>query len=133
MRDGSLWFIAAAAVVVVLAAGWGIRLAVTADPGRRVRAREAAAAVAQYGLLFEFSLRETRHTARGAERTLTGPGWLHPAERLRVRALLSADAKLSVGVATRWVRVTCAARRLYALRQVLEAEVRVAKLGIIAA
>ena len=213
MRGGSLWFVAAAVVVVVLGAGWGIRLAVTADPARRVRARETAAAVAQYGLLFgfaavaaavsahglvgfarsnmglpglwpyllwgsldgaaglcavllmrraargesalaprlavwglvaassmfnwthapgrpgareafalmpviaamlfEFSLRETRHTARGAERTLTGPGWLHPAERLRVRAQLSADAKLSAGAATRRVRVTCAARRLY--------------------
>ena len=217
MRGGGPWFIAAAVVVVVLGVGGGIRLAVTADPARRVRAREAAAAVAQYGLLFgfaavaaavsahglvgfarsnmglpglwpyllwgsldgaaglcavllmrraargesalaprlavwglvaassvfnwthapahpgareafalmpviaamlfEFSLRETRHTARGAERTLTGPGWLHPAERLRVRALLSADAQLSAGAATRRVRVTGAARRLYSLRQ----------------
>src|SRR6266540_2420171 len=233
MRGGSLWFIAVAVIVVVLGAGWGIRLAVTADPARRVRARETAAAVAQYGLLFgfaavaaavsahglvgfarsnmvlpglwpyllwgaldgaaglcavllmrraargesalaprlavwglvaassvfnwthapdhpgapeafalmpviaamlfEFSLRETRHTARGAERTLTGPGWLHPAERLRVQAQLSAGAKLSAGAATRRVRVTGAARRLYALRQVLDAEARAAKPGAIAA
>ena len=233
MRGGGPWLIVAAAVVVVLGAGAGIRLAVTADPARRVRAREAVAAVAQYGLLFgfaavaaavsahglvgfaranmglpglwpyllwgsldgaaglcavllmrraargesalaprlavwglvaassvfnwthapdhpgareafalmpviaamlfEFSLRETRHTARGAERTLTGPGWLHPAERLRVRALLSADAQLSAGAATRRVRVTCAARRLYALRQVLDAGARTPKPGVVAA
>ena len=233
MRGGGPWFIAAAVVVVVLGAGAGIRLAVTADPARRVRAREAAAAVAQYGLLFgfaavaaavsahglvgfaranmglpglwpyllwgsldgaaglcavllvrraargesalaprlavwglvaassvfnwthapdhpgareafalmpviaavlfEFSLRETRHTARGAGRTVTGAGWLHPAERLRVRALLSADVQLSAGAAVRRVRVSCAARRLYALRQVLDAEARAAKPGVVAA
>ena len=233
MRGGGPWLIAAAVVVVVLGVGSGIRLAVTAEPARRVRAREAAAAVAQYGrlfgfaavaaavsahglvgfarsnmglpglwpyllwgsldgaaglcavllmrraargesvlaprlavwglvtassvfnwthapdhpgareafalmpviaaMLFEFSLRETRHTARGAERTLTGPGWLHPAERLRVQAQLSADARLSAEAATRRVRVTGAARRLYALRQALHVEERAAKPGVIAA
>jgi hypothetical protein len=232
MRGGGPWLVAAVAAVV-LGSGWGIRLAVTADPARRVRAREAVAAVAQYGLLFgfaavaaavsahglvgfaranmglpglwpyllwgsldgaaglcavllmrraargesalaprlavwglvaassvfnwthapdhpgareafalmpviaamlfEFSLRETRHTARGAERTLTGPGWLHPVERLRVRTQLSADAKLSAAAATRRVRVTYAARRLYALRQVLDVVERAATLGVIAA
>src|ERR1022692_2479686 len=212
MRGGGLWFIAAAVVVVVLGVGSGIRLAVTADPARRVRAREAAAAVAPDGLLvgfaagaaggfarsnmglpglwpyllwgsldgaaglcavllmrraargesalaprlavwglvaasgwfnwthapdhpgareafalmpviaavlFEFSLRETRHTARGAGRRLAGLGWLRPGERVGVWLLLAADASVSAEAATRRVRADRAARRLHVLRQVL--------------
>jgi Protein of unknown function (DUF2637) len=217
MREGIWWLIAAAAVVLVLAVGGGIRLVAAADPARRARVREAAAAVAQYGLLFgfaavaaavsahglvgfarsnmglpglwpyllwgaldgaaglcavllmrraargesalaprlavwglvtassvfnwthapdhpgartafalmpviavvlfEFSLRETRHTARAPGRRLTGLGWLRPAERFRVQLQLSADVSLSTGEAIRRVRAETAARRLYALRQ----------------
>jgi len=71
-------------------------------------------------VLFEFSLRETRHTARGAERRLSGLAWLRPAERFRAQAQLAADAGLSAEAAIRRVRVAGAARRLYALRQALD-------------
>ena len=77
--------------------------------------------------LFEFSLRETRHTARGAEWRLTGLGWLRPAERIRVRLVLSADEKVSAEAATCRVRADCAARRLHMLRQALEARERAAR------
>jgi apolipoprotein N-acyltransferase len=40
-------------------------------------------------VLFEFSLRETRHTARPSGRRLAGARWLHPAERVRVWARLA--------------------------------------------
>jgi hypothetical protein len=83
--------------------------------------------------LFEFSLRETRHTARGAERRLTGLGWLRPAERVRVRLQLSADEKVSAEAATRRVRADCAARRLHVLRQALAARDRAARPSAIAA
>jgi len=220
MRPGYAVLIAAGVIVVVAGTGCGIRLVATADPVRRVRAREAAAGAAQYGLLFgfaavaaavsahglagfaranmrllgpwpyllwgsldgaaglcavllmrraargesalaprlavwglvaassafnwthapahpgarlafalmpviaavlfEFSLRETRHTARGAERRLSGLAWLRPAERFRAQAQLAADAGLSAEAAIRRVRVAGAARRLYALRQALD-------------
>jgi len=226
MRNGVPWLIAAAITLLVAGTAAGIRLAVMADAARRARAREAAAAVAQYGLLFgfaavaaaisahglvgfarsnmglpglwpyllwgaldgaaglcavllmrraargdsalaprlavwalvaasslfnwahapdhpgareafalmpviaatlfEFSLRETRHTASGPERRLNGLGWLRPAERIRVRLQLSANEKDSVEAATRRVRTDCAARRLHALRQVLAARERAA-------
>jgi len=226
MRYGEPLIIVGAVVAVIAGAGAGVRLAVTADPVRRARAREAAAAAAQYGLLFgfaavaaaisahglvgfarasmdlrgawpyllwgaldgaaglcavllmrraargesalaprlavwglvaasglfnwthapdhpgarvafalmpviaamlfEFSLRETRHLARGAGRRLAGLGWLRPGERVRVWLLLAADATMSAETATRWVRVDRAARRLLLLRQVLAARERAA-------
>jgi hypothetical protein len=232
MQNGVPWLIAAAITLLVVGAGAGIRLAVIADAAQRARAREAAAAVAQYGLLFgfaavaaaisahglvgfarnnmglpgwwpyllwgaldgaaglcavllmrraargesalaprlavwglvtasslfnwahapdhpgareafalmpviaatlfEFSLRETRHTARGAERRLTGVEWLRPVERIRVRLQLSADEKVSAEAATRRVRADCAARRLYVLRQVLAARERAGRASAIA-
>jgi hypothetical protein len=82
--------------------------------------------------LFEFSLRETRHTARGAEQRLTGLGWLRPAERIRVHLQLSGDEKISAEAATRRVRADCAARRLYVLRQVLAARERAPRASAIA-
>ncbi len=69
--------------------------------------------------LFEFSLRETRHTAQHAERRLPALTWLRPAERLRVQAQLASGQHVSAEQATHQVRVDCAARRLYALRQSL--------------
>ncbi len=213
------WLIAAAITLAILGVGAGIRLAVTADPAHRARAREAAAAVAQYGLLFgfaavaaaisahglvgfaranmglpgpwpyllwgaldgaaglcavllmrraargesalaprlavwglvaasslfnwthapshpgareafalmpviaatlfEFSLRETRHTAERTDRQLTGLRWLRPAERIKVQLQLAADETMPAEAATRRVRVDTAARRLHLLRQAL--------------
>jgi hypothetical protein len=71
--------------------------------------------------LFEFSLRETRHTAGGARHRPAGPGWLRPAEQLRVHLQLSADENVTAEAATRQVRAECAARRLHLLRQALTA------------
>ena len=221
MQTSVPWLITAAATALVLGAGTAVRLAMTADAALRTRARETAAAVAQYGLLFgfaavaaaisarglvgfarsnmglpgpwpyllwgaldgaaglcavllmrraargesalaprlavwglvaasslfnwthapdhpgareafalmpviaatlfEFSLRETRHTARGARQRPTGPGWLRPAEQIRVRLQLSADENVTAEAATRRVRAECAARRLHLLRQALSA------------
>jgi len=75
-------------------------------------------------MLFEFSLRETRHLARDAGRRLTGLGWLRPAERIRAWFMLSADATMSAEMATRRVRVDRAAQRLHLLRQTLAARER---------
>jgi Protein of unknown function (DUF2637) len=219
MQTSVLWLIAAAVTTLVLGLGVALRFVMIADPALRARARETAAAVAQYGLLFgfaavaavisarglvgfarsnmglpglwpyllwgaldgaaalcavllmrraargesalaprlavwglvaasslfnwahapnhpgareafalmpviaamlfEFSLRETRHTARGARQRLAGPGWLRAAERIRVRLQLSADENLTAEAATRRVREECAARRLHLLRQAL--------------
>ena len=77
--------------------------------------------------LFEFSLRETRHTARRTERRLAGLGWLRPAERIRVQMQLSADPGVSAEEATRRVRVEFAARRLHTLRLALAAQDRAGK------
>lgn len=66
-------------------------------------------------VLFEFSLRETRHVARRADRRLASMGWLRPAERVKVRLRLAADESLSASGAARLVRVDAAARRLYLL------------------
>jgi hypothetical protein len=231
MRTGVPWLIAAAVILLIVAVGAGIRLAVTADPARRARAREAAAAVAQYGLLFgfaavaaaisahglvgfarsnmglpgpwpyllwgaldgaaglcavllmrraargesamaprlavwglvaasslfnwthapghpgareafalmpviaatlfEFSLRETRHTAGRTDRRLTGLRWLRPAERIRVQLQLAADETLPAEAATRRVRVDTAARRLHLLRRTLGAPDRAAGQGAV--
>jgi len=233
MRAGVSWVVAAAAVVLVVAAGAGIRLVAAADPAQRARVREAAAAVAQYGLLFgfaavaaavsahglvgfarsnmglpglwpyllwgaldgaaglcavllmrcaargesalaprlavwglvaassafnwthapdhpgaraafalmpviaavlfEFSLRETRHTARSSQRRLTALGWLRPAERIRVQMLLSVDQALSAEAAARRVRVEGAARRLHALRHALAVQEQAARPAAVAA
>jgi len=227
MQSRVWWLITVAVSALVLGTGTALRLAVTADPALRARAREAAAAVAQYGLLFgfaavaaaisarglvgfarsnmrlpglwpyllwgaldgaaglcavllmrraargesalaprlavwglvaasslfnwahaphhpgareafalmpviaatlfEFSLRETRHTARGVRQRLTGPGWLRPAEQIRVRLQLSADANVTAVAATRRVREESAARRLHLLRQALAAREQAAR------
>jgi hypothetical protein len=215
------WLIATAVAALVLGTGIAVRVAITADLALRARAREAAAGVAQYGLLFgfvavaalisarglvgfarsnmglpglwpyllwgaldgaaglcavllmrraargesalaprlavwglvaasslfnwahapdhpgareafalmpviaatlfEFSLRETRHTARGTRQRPAGLGWLRPAERIRVRLQLSADENVTAEAAIRRVREECAARRLHLLRQALTA------------
>jgi hypothetical protein len=65
MRTGVPWLIAAAVTLLIVVVGAGIRLAVTADPARRARAREAAAAVAQYGLLFGFAAVAAAISAHG--------------------------------------------------------------------
>jgi hypothetical protein len=70
-------------------------------------------------VLFEFSLRETRHTAARAGDRLVGVGWLRPAERLRIHARLAADPHLDAGEAARSVRAELAARQLHALRLAL--------------
>lgn len=67
--------------------------------------------------LFEFSLRETRHTAGRADRRLPAWTWLHPAERLRAQTQLAIAGHLTAEQATHQVRVNRAARRLYTLRQ----------------
>jgi hypothetical protein len=74
-------------------------------------------------LLFEFCLRELRlrTLADRPGRRLSALGWLHPAERLRVRLSMAADQQASAETATRRVRVDCAARRLYQLRTALAA------------
>ena len=73
-------------------------------------------------VLFEFSLRETRHTAQHAERRMPGLGWLRPAERIRVQLRLASDASLSAEEATRQVRIEFAARHLNTLRLALSAQ-----------
>jgi hypothetical protein len=84
-------------------------------------------------MLFEFSLRETRHVASDAGRRLTGLGWLRPAERIRAWLLLSADETISAETATRRVRVDRAAQRLHLLRQTLAARERTAAPAPVAA
>ena len=76
-------------------------------------------------LLFEFCLREMRQRTAGREdRKLNALRWLRPAELVRVRKHLAADAQMSAGEATRQVRVSDAARRLYQLRILLLAHDR---------
>jgi len=71
-------------------------------------------------LLFEFCLREMRQrTAGRADRKLDALRWLRPAELVRVRKHLAADAQMSADEATRQVRVSDAARRLHQLRILL--------------
>jgi Protein of unknown function (DUF2637) len=74
-------------------------------------------------ILFEFCLRELRlrTLAHRPGRNLKALGWLHPAERLRVHLCLASDQQASAEAATRRVRATCAARRLYQLRIALAA------------
>ena len=101
---------------LVAASGWFNWTHAPDHPG----AREAFALMPVIAaVLFEFSLRETRHTARGAGRRLAGLGWLRPGERVGVWLLLAADGSVSAEAATRRVRVDRAARRLHVLRQVL--------------
>jgi len=68
-------------------------------------------------VLFEFCLQETRSraTARSGRR-LGALRWARPGESVRVRIRMSADEALSVGEASRRVRVESAARSLYRLR-----------------
>jgi hypothetical protein len=82
--------------------------------------------------LFEFSLRETRHTAGRTDRQLAGLRWLRPAERIRVQLQLAADESLPAEAATRRVRVDTAARRLHLLRQALGSPDRAAGQGAVA-
>ncbi|HEV2377456.1 MAG TPA: DUF2637 domain-containing protein [Streptosporangiaceae bacterium] len=72
-------------------------------------------------MLFEFSLRETRHTAQHAERRLPALAWLRPVERLRAQARLAVAQHLTAEEATHRVRVDQAAWHLYALRLALTA------------
>jgi len=74
-------------------------------------------------LLFEFCLRELRlrTLADQSGRRLSALGWLHPAERIRVHLFMAASEQVPADEATRHVRVSRAARRLYQLRAVLGA------------
>jgi hypothetical protein len=76
-------------------------------------------------VLFEFTLRELRvRTAGRADRKLTALRWLRPAEYIRVQWRLAADGQITAEAATRGVRTDQAARRLYALRLVLDSRQR---------
>jgi hypothetical protein len=87
-----------------------------APPRPGARAAFALMPVIAAGL-FEFSLRETRRAAGRPDRRLAGHWWLRPAERVRVQLQLAADPVLPASAATRHVRASEAARRLYQLRQ----------------
>ena len=79
-------------------------------------------------VLFEFTLRELRLRSAGrADRQLTALRWAHPTERMRVQLLLAADERISAQEATRRVRISLAARRLYQLRLALHASDRTAR------
>ena len=66
MRFGGPWVLTVAAAILLIAGtSAGIRLAVTSDPAHRARAREAVAAVAQYGLLFGFAAVTAAISAHG--------------------------------------------------------------------
>jgi hypothetical protein len=65
MHNGVPWLTVAAITALVVGVGAGIRLAVVADAARRARAREAAAAVAQYALLFGFAAVAAAISAHG--------------------------------------------------------------------
>jgi len=82
-------------------------------------------------LLFEFCLRELRlrTLADQSDRGLTALGWLHPAERIRVHLFMAASEQVPADEATRHVRVSHAARRLYQLRSVLGAHDQSARPG----
>lgn len=67
-------------------------------------------------MLFEFSLRETRHVAGRADRRLGDWRWLRPVEWVQVKLLLATDGGLTVQDATRRVQTDRAARRLHQLR-----------------
>ena len=86
-------------------------------------------------ILFEFCLRELRlrTLAHQPGRNLNVLGWLHPAERLRVHLCMAADQQAAAETATRRVRATCAARRLYQLRSALAARDQPARPGVLAA
>jgi hypothetical protein len=81
--------------------------------------------------LFEFSLRETRHTAEPAGRRLASSRWLHPAERIKVWAELAADETLTSQAATTRVRIESAAQRLHELRRLLESQARSRSAGFL--
>jgi hypothetical protein len=70
-------------------------------------------------VLFEFSLRETRHAARPPTRRPAGPRWARPGEWIRVRLCLAVNDTITVEAATHQVRAQQAARRLYLLRRAL--------------
>jgi hypothetical protein len=78
-------------------------------------------------VLFEFCLQETRSTRAGRPgRRLSALGWLHPAERVRIRLRMAADETLPASEAVRRVRIESAAKSLYRLRTVLHPQDRAA-------
>jgi Protein of unknown function (DUF2637) len=85
-------------------------------------------------ILFEFCLQELRlrTLAHQPGRNLKTLGWLHPAERLRIHLYLATDEQASAETATRRVRATCAARRLYQLRIALAARDQPARPALLA-
>jgi Protein of unknown function (DUF2637) len=105
---------------------WGLVAASSAfnwtHAPRHPGAREAFALMPLIAaMLFEFSLRETRHTAVRTDRRLPGGvRWLRPVERVRVQLELAADQVLTVRDATCQVRVQQAAWSLHRLRRYLE-------------
>ena len=70
-------------------------------------------------VLFEFSLRETRHAARPPGRRVASLRFVRPGEWIRVQLCLAADDTITVEAATHQVRTQHAARSLYLLRHAL--------------
>jgi hypothetical protein len=71
-------------------------------------------------VLFEFCLQESRSRASlRRSRSLGALRWLHLNEGMRIRLRMAADQALSVGDATRRVRVESAALSLYRLREAI--------------
>lgn len=105
---------------------WGLVAASSAfnwtHAPRHPGAREAFALMPLIAAtLFEFSLRETRHSAQRSDRQVAGLRWLHPVERIRVQVELAADQILTGQAALRRVRVRRAAWCLHRLRRCLAA------------
>jgi hypothetical protein len=65
MGDTVSWALAGAVIIAVAIAVAAVRLALAADQARRARAWEAAAAMAQYGLLFGFAAVAAAISAHG--------------------------------------------------------------------
>jgi hypothetical protein len=86
-------------------------------------------------LLFEFCLRELRlrRLADQTGRKLSALGWLRPAERIQAQLRVAIGEQPSAEEATRHVRISHAARRLYRLRTVLAARGQPARFGALAA
>jgi hypothetical protein len=85
-------------------------------------------------LLFEFCLRELRlRTLADQEGCgLSTLGWLHPAERIRIQLCMATGEQASGEAATRYVRVSHAAKRLYQLRIALAARGQPVRPGALA-
>lgn len=107
-------------------AGWGLVAASSAfnwsHAPAHLAARMAFALMPVIAaVLFEFSLREGR---RASARHVGSLSLIHPAEAVRVGALLASNRALPAAVATQHVRAAHAAHALYRLRQLMRAAAR---------